>query len=90
MGGYQGHDWDGNNSNKILKYFEDLEIELTMKGPHLLVFTRDVYLYFGKEKIAALTVSLYILVLHTSSDIISQLKEDSKPKFKLLRRWTVP
>ena len=36
--GYQGRGWDGNNSNRILKNVDSLEMELLKTEPHLVPF----------------------------------------------------
>ena len=34
--GYHGVGWDGNNSNKILKLIDKLQLEVQLKVPYLL------------------------------------------------------
>ena len=38
--GYQGRGWDGNNSNSILSYLDDLEAKIMQASPHLLPFVQ--------------------------------------------------
>ena len=38
--GYQGRGWDGNNSNNILKYLDDLEAKIISQTPNLVPFVQ--------------------------------------------------